>query len=102
MTYRVIMSARANRQLYQIYDYIAEKASPGTAEGFVTAIQTYCFNFGMFPKRGTQRDDIFPGLRIVGFRRRVSIAFFVDGDEVIISGIFYGGQDIETALGTDD
>ncbi|WP_338049426.1 hypothetical protein [Rhizobium tubonense] len=34
-----------------------------------------------------------PNLRIIGFERRVSIAFIVKGDIVEIQRIFYGGQD---------
>jgi toxin ParE1/3/4 len=52
----------------------------------------------MFPERGTRRDDLSPGLRIVGYRRRATIAFTVESDAVIIQGIFYGGQDYEAAL----
>jgi len=37
-------------------------------------------------------------LRVFGFRRRVSIAFEVTGDVVTILGIFYGGQNIDTAF----
>jgi len=29
-----------------------------------------------------QRDDLLPGLRIVGFERRVTLAFHVDADRV--------------------
>lgn len=36
-----------------------------------------------------------PGLRIVGFRRRISIAFSVEKDVVSILGIYYGGVDFE-------
>jgi hypothetical protein len=36
------------------------------------------------------------GLRTVGFERRVTIAFVVTADTVLIEGIFYGGQDFET------
>jgi toxin ParE1/3/4 len=48
--------------------------------------------------RGARRDDIRPGLRVFGFRRRVSIAFEVTGEAVTILGIFYGGQNFDTAF----
>lgn len=35
-----------------------------------------------------------PGLRIIGYRRSVSIAFVVEDAHVMILGVFYGGQDI--------
>jgi toxin ParE1/3/4 len=48
--------------------------------------------------RGTRRDDIRPGLRVVGFERRVTIAFHVDDTTVTIDRILYGGREIEDAL----
>jgi plasmid stabilization system protein ParE len=35
-----------------------------------------------------------PGLRVVGYRCAVSIAFAVEHDSVLILGIFYAGRDI--------
>ncbi len=51
-----------------------------------------------FPVRGAQRDDIRPGLRVFGFRKRVSIAFEITGNVVTILGVFYGGQNLEEAF----
>jgi plasmid stabilization system protein ParE len=51
-----------------------------------------------FPQRGTRRDDVLPGLQVVGFGRRVTIAFVVTGDAVLIEGIFYGGQELTGAF----
>ena len=54
-----------------------------------------CNGLSTFPLRGTQRDDLLPGLRVTGFERRVTIAFVVTADAVLIEGIFYGGRDFE-------
>jgi toxin ParE1/3/4 len=48
--------------------------------------------------RGRKRDDLLPGLRTIGFERRVTVAFVVSADAVLIEGIFYGGRDFEAAL----
>jgi plasmid stabilization system protein ParE len=63
-----------------------------------------CSALRSLPERGTRRDDIRPGLRTVGFRRRVTIVFQLDEmrPAVIIHGIFYGGQDFEAALRDED
>ncbi len=45
-----------------------------------------------------RRDDLSPGLRVIGYKRVVTITFVIEGDEVIISGIFYGGEDYEDSL----
>jgi plasmid stabilization system protein ParE len=52
----------------------------------------------MFPRRGMKRDDIRKGLRTVGYKRRVTIAFSIEDGIVVIHGVFYGGQDVERHL----
>ena len=47
-----------------------------------------------FPERGTIRDRVLPGLRIIGFERTASIAFRVQGDTVEILRILRKGQEI--------
>jgi toxin ParE1/3/4 len=42
------------------------------------------------------------GLRTVGYKRRVTIAFSVEDKSVVIQGIFYGGQAFERALARND
>lgn len=95
MTHRVIFHPRARRELNDLYDYIAEQSGHDRAGDFVGQIKTYCLGFATFPERGTKRDDIEPGVRMVGFRRRVSIVFSVDPATVFILGIFYGGRNVE-------
>jgi toxin ParE1/3/4 len=95
---RVVLAPLAEQQLDSIADYIAERAGEARAEAYVSRIVAYCRSFRTFPHRGTRCDHISPGLRIVGFERRVTIAFRVFADEVVIAQVLYGGQDIEAAF----
>ena len=54
--------------------------------------------FANFPERGMRRDDLFLGLRVVGFERRVTIAFHVGADTVTFLRILYGGRDIDALM----
>ena len=103
MKYRVLFSPEAEEQLAALYGYIADAASPDIAATYTEAIVCYCESLHTFPLRGTQRDDIRPGLRITNFKKRMVIAFTVDiqAREVSIIGLFYGGQDYETLLQDD-
>lgn len=98
MAYTVEFAPEALEQLAALYRYIATAASPETAQRYTDAIVTHCEELRTFPHRGNQRDDIRPGLRITNYRKRAVIAFAVDAKQVSILGIFYGGQDFETAL----
>ncbi len=101
MKYRVIFSPEAEEQMADLYRYIASAVSPGIAERYVNAIISYCETLETFPLRGAQRDDIRPGLRITNYKGRTVIAFAVDAEQVSILGVFYGGQDYESALQDD-
>lgn len=101
MKYRVVFSPEALEQLAELYRYIAEAASPDVAAQYTEAIVSYCESLRTFPLRGTQRDDVRPGLRITNYKKRAVIAFDVDTEVVSIIGVFYGGQDYEKVLRDD-
>ncbi|MHC2794072.1 plasmid stabilization system protein ParE [Mesorhizobium jarvisii] len=56
----------AEAELGQLYDDIAERASPAIAWNFVVGIRDHCLGLSTFPQRGAERVEIMPGLRIVG------------------------------------
>jgi toxin ParE1/3/4 len=98
MSYTVIFTPEAEEQVTELYRYIAGDSSPEIAARYTDSLIAFCESFETFPHRGSKREDILPGLRTVGYRRRVLIAFSVEEDEVVIIGIFYGGQDYEGPL----
>jgi toxin ParE1/3/4 len=94
----VILSPEALDDLQLLHQYIAAAAGTRVAAGYLDRLETYCLGFAVAGERGHARADIRPGLRIVGFERRVTIAFAVDDINVTILRLFYGGQDWESAL----
>jgi toxin ParE1/3/4 len=52
----------------------------------------------MFPERGMLWSETLHPIRVVGYRRRVSIVFAVEQQRVMILGVFYGGQNIDLDL----
>ncbi len=102
--YTVVFTREAEEQIAALYHYIAAVSSPTTAEHYTSAIITHCEEMHTVPNRGTKRDDVRKGLRITNYKRRVVIAFSVDDNalRVTIIGIYYGGQNFEAALESDD
>ena len=98
MNRRVTFSPRTRREIANLYDYIADSASEAVAARYIDRLERYCLGFELFGERGTMRDDLKPGVRSVGFERRVTILFTVTATEVLILRILYGGQDVEAAL----
>ena len=98
MSHRIEFSPEALGDLIDLYDYIALRDGAERAIGYIDRIEDCCRNLSLFPDRGTRRDDLRPGLRILGFERRAVIAFLVAADTVTILRILYGGRDLETVF----
>ncbi len=98
MAHRIVVTHEAQGQLGAIYDYIADAASPDIALRFTNEILGHLDGLADHPRIGTPRDDLRPGLRTLTHRRRVTIAFIVEDDAVVIIGFYYGGQDFATLL----
>jgi toxin ParE1/3/4 len=101
VTHRVVFAPEAEDDLINLYDFIADDAGPQTAYGYTERIRAFCAGFSTFPERGTRRDDLRSGLRITGFERRVTIAFHVTEELVVIDRILYGGRNAEALLRDD-
>jgi toxin ParE1/3/4 len=102
MRYRVVFHPAAIGELADLHQFITETGSARRADSFIAAIRHYCLGFETFPERGLRRDDISSGLRVVGFRRRVSIAFRVTEERVTILGVYFGGRDFGPVATDED
>jgi toxin ParE1/3/4 len=98
--YKVFFRPLAEADLLGLFHFIAEESGAAAAAAYIDRLEAACLALERFPMRGTRRDDISPGLRILGFERRAAIAFQVDRDKVEILRIFYGGRDYAHLLAT--
>ena len=98
----VIYTLDAGDDLDRIYTIIAEASSPTTADRYDGRIRAFCERLEHSSERGTRRDDVRPDLRVVGFERRVTIAFVVEPERVVILRLFYGGANWSDELAGDD
>ena len=71
------------------------------ADRTVDAIRGFIRSLADVPHRGTRRDDLRMGLRIVPIGKRTAIAFEVDDAARIVTilRVFYGGQDYDAVMG---
>lgn len=102
MTRQVVFSPEAQGDLRDLSLYIAERAGSARALAYLDRIEAACLGLRDFPERGKRRDDLWPGLRTMGFERRATIAFTVAPEAVTILRILYGGRDLEAALGEEE
>lgn len=95
---RVTFAPEAAEDLVSIYDWIAEAASPAVAIGYIDRVEAFCLRLGIGSERGHLRQDIRPGLRIIGFERRLTIAFVVGAETVTILRVFASGRNWEATF----
>jgi plasmid stabilization system protein ParE len=89
-----VFDPAARRDLSNVFDYVSARASAAIAERFTTQLYQHCLGLGRTPERGTRRDELRPGLRTVGYRRRATIVFQVIRPKrtVVVLGVYYGGR----------
>ncbi|MFI4934891.1 MAG: type II toxin-antitoxin system RelE/ParE family toxin [Caulobacterales bacterium] len=94
----VVFHRDADEDLNDIAGWITEQASATTARNYAARIRKFCSRFDIFPERGTRRDDLAPGLRTIGFEKRVTVVFTMTEDTVVILRLLYGGRDVDSIL----
>ena len=94
MTFELVIDPRAEADLTEIYDFIAERSGWQRAATYIASIERLCFGLTNFPERGRSRDDLKPGLRAIAHRRRVLIAYAIDGRRVVILRVFNAGRNV--------
>jgi toxin ParE1/3/4 len=94
----VVFSPEAIDDLNRLYDWIASGAGSAVALRYIERIEAFCMRLDLASERGVLREDIRPGLRVVGFERRLTVAFSVEAETVTIYRLFYGGQNWEDVL----
>jgi toxin ParE1/3/4 len=95
---RVVLAPEAAEDLIEIYEWVAAKASHRVAMAYVERVEAFCQRLSVGSERGQVRSDIRPGLRIVGFERRLTIAFTVGDETVTILRVFTAGHNWETSF----
>lgn len=89
---RVDFAPEAVADLAAIADWVAEVAGIAAASSYLDRLEDFCLRLDIASERGQARDDIRPGLRVVGFERKLTIAFVVEEECVTILRIHAGGR----------
>ena len=73
---------------------LARSVHRARAADYIDRIVARLERIALAPQGGSPRADLGPAFRSVPFERRITIVYRLSKDAVVISGIFYGGQDI--------
>ena len=89
----VVWSADAERDLFEIWDYLALEASPNVADKRLRDIHRTVANLADWPRLGRERTDVRSGLRSLADPPHV-IFYRVEAARVEILRILHGHRDI--------
>lgn len=94
----VVFAPEAADDLFELYDWVAGQASPEVAMAYLERVESFCSRLSVGSERGRLRSDIRPGLRVVGFERRLTIAFTVGEETVTVLRVFTAGRNWEKSF----
>lgn len=96
-SYRVRLTQEAESDLAEIYRYVRRKSASSTvARSYIGRIRRFLQGLETFAERGTIHEQIRPGLRVIGFERRISVAFVVEGEDVVVLRILHAGRQFKS------
>ncbi len=92
--YQLLFTPESRRDLKSLKRHIQRESSLRIATNYVESLQRFCETLQLSPHRGEERPHARPGLRSIGFKRRVSVFFTVSDKEqtVRIIRILYAGR----------
>ena len=90
----VLWSPEAEEDLIVIWSYLADQASPQTADTQLNAIEDACTKLERWPYSGRQRDSLLPGLRSVLASPYV-IFYRVRAEAIEIVRVLHGRRDLD-------
>lgn len=101
MSYRVLLTRSAERDLEEIYDYIAERDTQGNADHVLHKLMEVAEILATFPERGSYPKELL----LLGIReyrqahfKPYRLIYRVTGKQVFIYMIADGGRDMQTLL----
>lgn len=86
--FRLVVTSQARQQFRELRRSIASvSGSEVTARNYMSALTDYIEQLPDFPLRGQAFSLHHPGMRIIGFRKTLLIAFLVTDDSVAVLSI---------------
>lgn len=101
VAYRVRVAAAAERDLDEVYDYIAREASPARANKVFERLREQVHGLAVAPERGSWPRELL-ALGIRDFRQLLvrpwRVIYRVEGDQVVVLLIADGRRSLKTLL----
>jgi toxin ParE1/3/4 len=96
--YVVVLRREAIDDLIWMRRYIENEAGDEIAQGYIDRIKSFCEGFDILPERGSPREEIRIGLRVVVFEQRVTIAYRIQDKKVFILRVLGPHRNVHAEL----
>lgn len=93
MAFEVRLLSEAEDDLFEIYRYVADQGGAERTDAYDRRIRAACRKLADYPRRGTPRELLGPGLRSITFERRATVYYRVTEPVVEIVRILRRGLD---------
>ncbi|WP_449220359.1 type II toxin-antitoxin system RelE/ParE family toxin [Tistrella mobilis] len=100
MTYRLVRSRRADRDLIEIWSYIAQE-NPDAADRTLDLIERHWWRLARYPESGATVGARLPGIRKLTTGSWLTL-YRVVGDDVEIVRVMHGRRHIDQTILCDD
>ena len=80
--------AAARDDLLRLHIWIADESGSDRAVAYLERIEMACQRLCAFLLIGRANDDLGPGLRVLGFERRIAIVYCVTDETIDILGVY--------------
>jgi len=101
MAFEVVLTEDAERDIEELFRYIAEHDAPGRAESVLAAIQDVVLRLDELPERGNVPKEL-RSLGIAGYRelhcKPYRIIYQIEGHRVFVHCVLDGRRDMQTLL----
>ncbi|MFT5467016.1 MAG: plasmid stabilization system protein ParE [Verrucomicrobiales bacterium] len=88
----IVLTRSAERDIFDIADYIAEQGSPLAAERFVGKLKAECEKLGRLPGKGHFRAEVPRPLKVLNFKNYV-IVYRLEKEPVEIVRVLHSRRD---------
>ena len=102
MELKLVFRPVAQRELDDLYDWIAERAGTERALAYIAGVRQRIERVRLRPGIGAPKDELGEGVRSVSYRRRTVVLYRSDSEVLTIIRVLHGGRDPRRAMQAAD
>jgi toxin ParE1/3/4 len=99
---RIVYRRHAREDIFRLGQWLTMQVGRSFSRNYLKRIRGRIDSLSYGSERGSIREEVGAGVRVIGIMGPISVAFVVTGETVVILRVLYRGQDWHTTLAPDD